>query len=469
LHDVAQLGIRYHSALEIWGKPLQTTIDPDSLSPLMQQLAEANRAFVSRFPGASDLRQPVHTLYGGAHLYRSGAAAKITGLAAHHFAHYAPDAIRFAENLGISSEPELAAAAFERVGRKLATEAIEDHRIDFEDGYGTRTDAEEDMHVDSAATAMAEGLLVAELPAGVGIRIKALTEEAKARSLRTLDLFISKLVVAAAGQFPEVFYVTLPKVTSVTQVEVICAAIELLEQRTGIQPGSIRVELMLENVQMLFNESGQFGLRHLVEAGQGRVTTFVLGTFDYTASCNVAASFQSHTHAAADFARQMLIAGLTGTGVNVCDGITNIMPIPPHKGADLSETEQEENRAVVASAWQLHFDNILHSMRLGIYQGWDLNPAQIPIRFAAVSYFYLQGLSEAQARLNTFIDKAAQASMSGNTFDDAATGQGLVNFFVNGIQCGALTEAEVLASGLNLAELQTRSFVEIVAGRTQPL
>ena len=455
--------------LKIGDKPLQTTIDLDSLTPLMQRLADANRAFASRFPGASDLRQPIHTLYGGAHLYRPGAATKIAGLAAQHFAHYAPDAVRFAESLGISTEPDLAAAAFERVKRKLAAEAIEDHRVDFEDGYGTRTDAEEDQHVDSAAIAMAEGLLAAELPAGVGIRIKALTEEAKARSLRTLDLFISKLVVAASGQFPGVFYVTLPKVTSTTQVQVLCTAITLLETRTGIQPGAIRVELMLENVQMLFDESGQFGLRHLVEAGQGRVTTVVLGTFDYTASCNVAASFQSHTHAAADFARQMLIAGLTGTGVNVCDGITNIMPIPPHKGADLSEAEQMENRAVVASAWQLHFDNILHSMRLGIYQGWDLNPAQIPVRFAAVFYFYLQGLSEAQARLNTFIDKAAQASLTGNTFDDAATGQGLVNFFVNGIQCGALTEPEVLASGLNLAELQTRSFAQIIEGRTQAL
>jgi len=455
--------------LKIGDKPLQTTIDLDSLTPLMQRLADANRAFASRFPGARDLRQPIHTLYGGAHLYRPGAATKIAGLAAQHFAHYAPDAVRFAESLGISTEPDLAAAAFERVKRKLAAEAIEDHRVDFEDGYGTRTDAEEDQHVDSAAIAMAEGLLAAELPAGVGIRIKALTEEAKARSLRTLDLFISKLVVAASGQFPGVFYVTLPKVTSTTQVQVLCTAITLLETRTGIQPGAIRVELMLENVQMLFDESGQFGLRHLVEAGQGRVTTVVLGTFDYTASCNVAASFQSHTHAAADFARQMLIAGLTGTGVNVCDGITNIMPIPPHKGADLSEAEQMENRAVVASAWQLHFDNILHSMRLGIYQGWDLNPAQIPVRFAAVFYFYLQGLSEAQARLNTFIDKAAQASLTGNTFDDAATGQGLVNFFVNGIQCGALTEPEVLASGLNLAELQTRSFAQIIEGRTQAL
>jgi hypothetical protein len=142
------------------------------------------------------------------------------------------------------------------------------------------------------------------------------------------------------------------------------------------------------------------------------------------------------------------------------------MPIPPHKGTELTVEQQTENQRVVAAAWLLHFENILHSMQLGIYQGWDLNPAQIPVRFAAVFYFYLRGLAEAQTRLATFIDKAAQASLSGNTFDDAATGQGLVNFFINGIACGALKESEALATGLSLEELKTRSFVKIVEGRS---
>jgi len=448
---------------------MQTTIDQESLAPMLDRLTDANQAFATRFPGDGPLRQPVHTLYGGAHLYRPGAAAKIGGLARQHFADFAQDVDMFAANLGIAESKALAAQVFERVEQKLQQEPIEDHRADFEDGYGTRTDNEEDGHVDAAAQAMAEGLLQGTLPGSVGIRIKALTEEAKHRSLRTLDLFVSKLVAAALGQFPPVFFVTLPKVTSTTQVQVLCQAIELLENRTGILAGTIRVELMLENVQMLFNESGEFGLRQLVEAGAGRVTCVVLGTFDYTASCNIASSFQSHTHGAADFARQMLIAGLTGTGVNVCDGITNIMPIPPHKGENLPQEQQFENRQIVASAWRLHFENILHSMSLGIYQGWDLNPAQIPVRFAAVFFFYLQGLQEAQQRLRRFIETAAQASLSGNTFDDAATGQGLVNFFVNGVQCGALNEAEVRVSGLTLEELRTRSFVQIVDGRAKNL
>lgn len=457
----------------------QTSIDPASLSPLLARLSESNAQFAARFPGPGPDRQPVHTVYGGANLYKPGAANKLGQLARQHFERYAADYTELAAALSIAdvkalkttdetlfgSPTWLAKTVFERVNEKLRSEPIEDHRADFEDGYGARSDEEEDGHAIAAADAMAEGLAAGSLPAFVGIRIKSLTEEAKQRALRTLDLFVTRLV-DVAGKLPAHFCVTLPKVISTTQVDVLATYLGLLEQKLKLPENSIKIELMLENVQRLFNDEGKLGLRELVDAGKGRVTCVVLGTFDYTATCNVAASFQSHKHPAADFARQMMLADLMGSEVRLCDGITNIMPIPPHKGDDLTAAQLEENKQVVHSAWQLHFDNILHSMTLGIYQGWDLNPAQVPVRFSAVFYFYLKGLAEAQARLKTFIDKAAQASMVGNTFDDAATGQGLVNFFVNGISCGALTDEDALATGITLDELQGRSFMNIVANRT---
>jgi hypothetical protein len=54
----------------------------------------------------------------------------------------------------------------------------------------------------------------------------------------------------------------------------------------------------------------------------------------------------------------------------------------------------------------------------------------------------------------------------GNIFDDAATGQGLLNFFLRGIACGALAEHEALAAGITLEELRGRSFARIVGNRT---
>ena len=80
--------------------------------------------------------------------------------------------------------------------------------------------------------------------------------------------------------------------------------------------------------------------------------------------------------------------------------------------------------------------------------------------------FFLRGLEAAGARPKNFVEKAAQATLVGDVFDDAATGQGLLNYFLRGINCGALTEEEALAmTGLTLEELRGRSFVKILKRR----
>ena len=104
----------------------------------------------------------------------------------------------------------------------------------------------------------------------------------------------------------------------------------------------------------------------------------------------------------------------------------------------------------------------------GFYQGWDLHPAQLPSRYAAVYSFFLEGLGPASERLKNFVEKAAQATLVGDVFDDAATGQGLLNYFLRALNCGAMTEREAIEmSGLTVDELRTRSFVKILNGRKQ--
>jgi len=79
---------------------------------------------------------------------------------------------------------------------------------------------------------------------------------------------------------------------------------------------------------------------------------------------------------------------------------------------------------------------------------------------------FLESLESASERLRNFIAKAAQATLQGDVFDDAATGQGLLNYFLRAVNCGALSEPEVLArTGLGREELQSRSFVEILRRR----
>ena len=439
------------------------SLGDNDLNQVMATLASANQTFAARYPGIEFARLPIHTLYGGAHLFRKDTPGKLAGLAQKHLAAFAPNPQAFARALKLDDDVILE-SVYDRVVQKLASEAIEDQRLDFEDGYGVRSDEEEDGHAIQAANAVADGVREGLLPAFFGIRVKALTEEAKYRSIRTLDLFLSTYAETGAP-LPEPFYVTLPKVTSPEQVQALVDCLELLEQRCGFAPGAINVELMIETIQSIITPDGGIGIPALIDAGRGRVTAAILGTFDYTASSNIASHYQDHRHPSADFARHMMQVCLTGTSVNICDGITNIMPIPVHRGDNLTPEQVDENQQVVHDAWRIHFNNILHSLKMGLYQGWDLNPAQLPIRYAAFYYFFLQGLEDAKARLQTFIEQASQASMVGNTFDDAASAQGLLNFFVNGINSGAFTEDEALQTGITLEELNGRSFQQIVENR----
>jgi hypothetical protein len=144
--------------------------------------------------------------------------------------------------------------------------------------------------------------------------------------------------------------------------------------------------------------------------------------------------------------------------------------VPLHReaagGPPLTPAQQAANAASVHAAWRLHFDDVRHSLAGGFYQGWDLHPAQLVSRYAALYSFFLDGIDAAGVRLKNFVGKAAQATLVGDVFDDAATGQGLLNFFLRGLNSGAITEAEALElTGLTAAELLGRSFVKIMRAR----
>jgi HpcH/HpaI aldolase/citrate lyase family len=346
---------------------------------------------------------------------------------------------------------------------------VEDFRIDFEDGYGNRPDAEEDHHAVVVGEALVEGMTAGSLPPFIGIRVKTLTEELRARSIRTLEIVIST-VVRTAGRLPDNFVVTIPKVTNAAQVVYTVAVLRHLERSLGLAEGTLRFEVMVETPQIILDHEGVSLLPRLVELGEGRITGAHFGTYDYTASLNITAAHQRMGHPANDFAKHVMQVTLAATGVWLSDGSTAVLPVPVHRpreGAELSATQEEENRVAVHGAWKLHFDDVRHSLVGGFYQGWDLHPAQLVTRYTALYAFFLEGIDAAGARLRNFVDKAAQATLVGNVFDDAATGQGLLNFFLRGINSGAVTEAEALAmTGLTEEDFRGRSFVKIMGSRT---
>lgn len=444
----------------------KTTLQAKDLRSVLSSLKKANDKTSRLFQGDSADRQPVHSVYGGAQLFKFDAAPKLGTLALKSLQQYAPEPKVFGEALGLSEK--LVRVVYQRVIDKLKREPVEDFRIDFEDGYGNRPDEEEDHHAIAAADEVRRGMREKTLPPFIGIRIKTFSPELHARSIRTLDLFVTA-VAGPERRMPANFVVTLPKITSPDQVAALASILTALEKRLKLPARSLPLELMIETTQSIFAPDGTVSIRSLVDAAQGRCRGAHFGTYDYTAGCNVTASQQRMDHPVCDFAKHVMQVSLAGTGVTLSDGATNVMPVGPHRGApghSLSSEQIHENVLAVHRAWKLHFDHIQHSLSSGYYQGWDLHPAQLPTRYAAIYYFFLQGLSSASARLRNFIEKAAQATLVGDVFDDAATGQGLLNYFLRGLNCGALTEEEAnKLAGLTREELQTRSFLKILAGR----
>jgi hypothetical protein len=173
-------------------------------------------------------------------------------------------------------------------------------------------------------------------------------------------------------------------------------------------------------------------------------------------------------HPVCDFAHQVTKVALAHTGIWLSDGATNTMPIGPHRG-ELTIAQMQENTEIVHRAWRKGYNHIRHSLWNGFYQGWDLNPAQLPMRYAAVFAFFLESYEDAVERLKTFVEKAARATLIGDVFDDAATGQGLLNYFLRALNSGAITEEEVLKTGLTMDEIRSRSFKKILENRSAKL
>ncbi len=468
----------------------------EKINHTLQSALANNNTLLSRQVGD---RQPVHTVYGGAHLFKSNISTKFGEIALRNLDTYAQNFVSFARILGLKgadtlpkTEQEiqvladqiinneelikqtqwpawLAYTVYNRVIHKLRTEAIEDFRIDFEDGYGNRSDEEEDQHAIQASERLAEGMQNNVLPPFVGIRIKPLSEELKKRSIRTLDIFMTNLAKLTQAKLPNNFVVTLPKVTVPEQVACLAQLFECLEDKLNFATNSLKMEIMIETIESIVDRKGQFSIPMFVQAGKGKICGAHFGTYDYTASCNITAAHQKINHPVCDFARNVMQVTLAGTGIMISDGATTMMPIGPHRptkdGPGLTDQQKEENMQAVHKAWKVAYDNICNSLLFGFYQGWDLNPAQLPIRYAAMYNFFLEGFEDASVRLKHFIKQAAQATLVGHTFDDAATGQGLLNYFLQAISCKALTIKEVQDTGLTLEEIKDKSFVKIATAR----
>lgn len=383
------------------------------------RLASADAALARDYPGERPGRQPVHTVYVAANRFRHRLVAD-----------YGARALRLIDENGAAfaalvQDPDNVA----RVRGKLATEPIEDLRIDFEDGYGTPEDAEEDAEAARGASLLATHQQQGEAAPFTGIRIKSLEAPTRARAVRTLTIFLDTL--RESGGDTTDWVVTLPKVTSVDQVEAMVYLADTLD---------FRFEIQIETPQSILGADGGALVARMVHAGDERLTGLHYGTYDYSAACGIAAEYQSLEHPVADHAKLVMQAATAGTGVRLSDGSTNALPVG--------------STAQIEEGWATHHRLVRRSLERGYYQGWDLHPHQLPTRYAATYAFYREALPRALSRLADYTSQR-----SGSIADEPATARALAAYLLRGVDCGAVEPAEI-HSGCGLAEPELRQLAQ---------
>lgn len=395
----------------------------------------------------ASLRRPVHSVYGGAQLFRSDVGAKLGELGRRSVAQFAAAQADWAKELGVTGDDSYIAALLGRVSDKLQREAVEDYRIDFEDGYGLRSSEEEDADARAAGEAVARGIAAGSLPPFLGIRLKPFSRDVVSRCSRTLGLFLAG-VGDAAERLPEPFLITLPKVRTASEVSVLTDMLGAAERAFGLREGQLAIELMIETAACFAQTDEPSTLSAWVEAAGGRCKALHLGTYDYLSEHGVMASCQTVDHPLAVQAKLWMLSwqARTGSDIWISDGATTELPVAPHrdpKGAKLSDGQRLANEKAVRKAWALHARNLRHTLSLGLVQSWDLHPAQLPVRYLVLYDFFRRDLSTIGHRLRSFVAQAAHARRLGTTFDDAATARGLINHLVAAHNCGAVSADEV--------------------------
>jgi citrate lyase beta subunit len=376
---------------------------------LDRRLGPVDAARLGAFPGDRPDRQPVHTCYVPADAVVPGLAARWgeAALAALD-EHGLPD-------LGL--DPALLEQVLPRVRSKLATEPVEDLRVDAEDGYrgGPGT---EDGDVRAAAAALAADLAAGVAPPWFGIRAKSLELGTRHRGVRTLDLFLAGLAGRRA-------IVTLPKVTDVEQVRAFLPVLDALEAVHGTP---LDLELQIETPQAVVGPDGAVAPARLVRAAGARLLGLHYGTYDYSAALGIAAAHQSSNHPAADFAKQVLQVAVAGTGARAVDGSTNVLPVG--------------DRTQVHTGWQLHAWLVDRALRRGFYQGWDLQPAQLVTRYVATYAFFRAALPAAAGRLGAYLERS-----HAGVLDEPATARARASVLLRGVDCGAIDAEEIAEAG----------------------
>ena len=425
--------------------------------------------------------QPVSTLYLGAQHFNASSIDQIARQAQDYLQQYAPGPLALAEALQFpeaqswqrqsarqraelnqhlvsddcdplpeGSDLWLLQRIYRQTELRLSNQPLADLRIDFEDGLGPLTDSAEDAYARQCAQYLAQSSASKYFPPYCGIRIRAFDSHKNAeRGLRTLDIFCSELLRANAGKLPPGFAITLPKVEQANQLSLLVQSLDEFERQHQLDSASIALEIMLESSLGLVNEQGAITGKSLLAAGGERLRGVHLGIYDYGASARLAAPSQRLDSRTCEWARNIIKLAFDPSAVTISDGSTNILPEPVYSSGELNSYQHNINALAVHQAWRQSYAHISAALDNGIYQGWELHPGQLPVRYAANARYFLARLPEYRQRLSLLRQSASQLASSGGTFDEPATARGLRHYYQLAYAAGSIDKSDLQEVGLD--------------------
>ena len=401
--------------------------NPATVERLLAGVDAAEDRYRTGWPGAPETRQPVQVLYVPADRITAELPTTLGAEAGRLLDAHAPDARTFARAIGIEVGP-LAEDVRQRVAVKLATEPIEDLRVDLEDGYLGRSEDQEALDAVAAARAVAGWITDGTAPPFVGLRVKSFSDGLAWRSVATLDRFVGTLL-EELGELPAGFVVTFPKIVSVAHVAAFVEVLDHLEDVHDLPRGRLRFEVQIETTPSVLGPEGRVELRAIREAGAGRICAAHLGVYDYTAGLGLPPGEQRLEHPACDFVRHLLQATFAGTEVRLSDGSNNAVPT--------ADTREELHRV-----WSRHATSVRHSLAHGYVQGWDLHVSHLVSRYATVFADLRQGLDDTFDRLQRWYAD----DHTGGVMDEPATIRQLEAKVQRAVDAGACDPDEVAAA-----------------------
>src|SRR6202051_4568568 len=94
---------------------MKTSLSDSAVQSALRILEGPSAAFAQRYPGETGRRQPIHVVYGGAHLFRAGISRRLGDVALSMLEEFAPDAFTFARAIGLPG-----AGALPKSGKQAA-------------------------------------------------------------------------------------------------------------------------------------------------------------------------------------------------------------------------------------------------------------------------------------------------------------------------------------------------------------